>query len=79
MINTQLLTAYMQRRGIRGISELSRRCGLNRITLYKITRDQKLPGYRAMAQIMAGLGLTAEETGRLFFEQAPDGETTCPS
>ncbi len=71
------LLKLLKEKKVPDMAALSRKCGVNRMTLYNIFFYGRDPSYSVMLRIIQGLELSSEEAGRLFFdeEQASAGKT----
>ena len=63
------LLRLLQEKGVPDMATFSRKCGVNRMTLYNIFFYGRDPSFSVMLRVIKGLGLSTEEAGHLFFEQ----------
>ncbi len=63
------LLKLLQEKGVPDIATFSRKCGVNRMTLYSIFSYGRDPSFSVILRVISGLGLSTEEAKHLFFEQ----------
>ena len=60
----------MAEQKIKMVTELSKRSGINRITLAKILNEEKQPSSDAMEKLVFSLKMNPYEAGAIFFKTA---------
>lgn len=66
-VDTNAIRKKMIDRNIKNITDLSKRCGINRNTLADILCGKSKPSTKVMEALISSLGLTPEEAGAIFF------------
>lgn len=61
----ELIKILRKKQGV-GVMELSKKLGINRISLFRIERDQRQPSEKTAIKAFKVLGLSEEEIYRIF-------------